>query len=303
MFAESIQQSGGKLMIALTFAISVVVFACPCALGLATPTAIMVSTGVASQHGILIKGGGAALEAANKVTHVVLDKTGSLTYGKLTVAETTITSGWLARKDVWWTLGQYCRVTLGASHWSGNRPMDERVDSSRSTSRVVPSISRVVAFKPRSSFTIRAERCGHSVLAGNAAHLASMNIDAPDEAPSPQHTSCMTLVHIGIDGAYAGTLGLSDIIKPTARAAITALHKMGISTSLVTGDNSAAASLVARQVGIPCCSVLADVTPEGKRLEVARIQADGHVVAMVGDGINDSPALAARRPRHWACVG
>jgi P-type Cu+ transporter len=308
IFVDSQSQSGGKFMISLKLCISVIVFACPCALGLATPTAIMVGTGVASQHGILIKGGGAALETANKITHIVLDKTGTLTFGKFGVARTSIESTWISRQQLWWTL-------LGLAESGSEHPIGQsmvimaREKLGLLPEDVIPGDIRL--FEVAVGKGVHAEIAVHSsfeqaqydVLIGNARYLESMNIDIPasaersfDAAEAQYFSSAeagITFVHTSINGAYAGTLGLSDTLKPSALAAITAFHRMGISTSLVTGDNLATATLIAREVGIPSHSVRANVSPEGKKREIAKLQAQGEIVAMVGDGINDSPALAA----------
>ena len=306
--------SGGKFMVCLKLCISVIVFACPCALGLATPTAVMVGTGTGAENGILVKGG-AALETATKITHVVLDKTGTLTMGKMTVADTNMDPVWSSsewRRQLWWSI-------VGLAEMSSEHPVgkaifnaakeqlgigeEDAIDGSigEFENTVGKGISALV--EPASS----AERARYQIFVGNEQFLDSKGIKVPDSMdPDPNSSpdrnyssrsrspksSGVTSIHIAIAGKYAGTIALSDSLKPTAPAAIAALHKMGISTSLVTGDTYNTAVSVAKLVGISQDSVRASVLPHQKQEIVAELKAQGETVAMVGDGINDSPALA-----------
>ncbi|ETI19807.1 hypothetical protein G647_08820 [Cladophialophora carrionii CBS 160.54] len=304
------KQNGGKFMVCLKLCISVIVFACPCALGLATPTAVMVGTGTASQLGILVKGG-AALETATRITHLVLDKTGTLTFGKLNVADTSYASLWNQnewRHKLWWTL-------VGLAESGSEHPIARSIVlAAKEKLELEPEAAlpgQVGAFGVTVGQGVSAiielnnsgEQTQYKVYVGNATFLANKKIDIPPEienavnaALSPttrtKSKTGITTIYVAINGQYAGHIGLSDTLKPTALAAVTALHKMGISTSLVTGDTYNTALSIADLVGIPRESIRASVSPGEKQSIVSDLQAAGEVVAMVGDGINDSPALA-----------
>ncbi|KAL9116121.1 MAG: hypothetical protein Q9227_000490 [Pyrenula ochraceoflavens] len=305
-------ESGGKFMVCLKLCISVIVFACPCALGLATPTAVMVGTGIGAEHGILVKGG-AALETATKITHVVLDKTGTLTTGKMTVAEAKIEPTWMSndwRRRLWWTI-------VGLTEMNSEHPVGKAILNNTRTELGIGSEDTLdgsigdfeVSVGKGVSATVQptsgVERTRYRVAIGNASYLGSQGIKVPesmDPDASPSRSASpstkgspagVTCIHVAIEDRYAGTLALCDTLKPTAAAAITALHRMGISTSLVTGDTRSTAISIAKLVGIPQDSVRASVSPSQKREIVKELQSQGEVVAMVGDGINDSPALAS----------
>lgn len=297
-------QSGGKFMVCLKLCISVIVFACPCALGLATPTAVMVGTGTASQKGILVKGG-AALETATRITHVVFDKTGTLTFGKLNVANVDIKTLWRqndASQRIWWNL--IGLAESGSEHPIG-RSILTKAKEQLGLGSEDPLPGQIGTFDVTVGRGVTAEvevptegsQVRHRVQVGNEEFLTSQDVRIPEdahetEASDTKSATGITSIYIAIDGQYAGRLGLSDTMKPTAPAAITALHRMGISTSLVTGDTISTARVIAKRVGIPSDSIRASVSPSQKQEIVAELQAQGEVVAMVGDGINDSPALA-----------
>ncbi|KAE8383581.1 copper-transporting ATPase [Aspergillus bertholletiae] len=298
--------NGGKVMVCLKLCISVIVFACPCALGLSTPTAVMVGTGVGAQQGILVKGG-AILEAATKITHVVFDKTGTLTTGKMSVAEANIERHWTSdewRRKLWWLI-------VGLAEMNSEHPIGRAIFSAAKTESghsdegglpgslgdfdacVGKGISALV--EPASS----AERARYRVLIGNATFLRSRDISVPESAEAADSDTTtskvpagITRIHVAIDNQYTGTLSLRDTIKVTAVAAVAALHRMGISTSLITGDTRATALSIANAVGISPEAVHASVSPSDKQSIVSSLEASGERVAMVGDGINDSPALA-----------
>lgn len=294
-------------MVCLKLCISVIVFACPCALGLSTPTAVMVGTGVGAQQGILVKGG-AVLEAATKINHVVFDKTGTLTTGKMSVAEAKIEPHWTSndwRRRLWWLI-------VGLAEMSSEHPIGRAIFSAAQSESGHPGegglpgslgdleacvgkgISALV--EPTSS----AERIRYRVLVGNLAFLRSRDVLVPetaesddsDIAPKSKVPAGITQIHVAIDGQYAGSILLRDTVKVTAPAAVAALHRMGITTSLITGDAHATAVSIASAVGIPTEAVHASVSPSDKQSIVASMQDSGDRVAMVGDGINDSPALA-----------
>ncbi|KAG0645930.1 Copper-transporting ATPase 2 [Hyphodiscus hymeniophilus] len=306
------QASGGKFMVCVQLCISVIVFACPCALGLATPTAVMVGTGVGAENGILVKGG-AALETATKITQVVLDKTGTLTVGKMRVANSEVVSTWSNnewRRKLWWSvLGL---AEMGSEHPIGKAILatakeelglgiEGTIDGSIGDfeAAVGKGISALV--EPATN----AERARYRILIGSVRFLRENEITIPQAAIdvseeanvkasdiSKKASPGTTNIFIAIDGAYSGHLCLSDTVKDSARAAIAALHRMGIKTAIVTGDQRSTALAVARIVGIPSENVNAGVTPDQKQDIIRGFQAKGECVAMVGDGINDSPALA-----------
>lgn len=304
-------ESGGKVMVCITLCISVVVFACPCALGLATPTAVMVGTGVGAENGILVKGG-AALETATRVTQVVLDKTGTITYGKMSVAKAGLVSPWndgQLKTRLWWALVGLAE--MGSEHPVGkaillgakeqlNLGEDNTLEGS--VGNFLASVGKGIAADVEPALTN--ERTRFRVLAGNARFLRENGVSIPQDAidasevpgankdaKAPQAGT--TNIFVAIDGAYAGHLCLADTIKEGAEATISVLHRMGIKTAMVTGDQRSTALSVAAAVGIPADRVHAGVSPDQKQEIVRRMQEEqGEVVAMVGDGINDSPALA-----------
>ncbi|KAK4992097.1 Cu(2+)-transporting P-type ATPase [Elasticomyces elasticus] len=303
--------SGGRLMVCVKLCIAVIVFACPCALGLATPTAVMVGTGVGADQGILVKGG-AALETATKITHIVLDKTGTLTMGKMSVSNADIRGGWTsdaAKLRLFWTLvglaemgseHPIARAIVSAAMTNSGLGTDGTLDGSVGSFEV--TVGKGVSTSVEAA--ISPERRRYNVLVGNAAYLRSRGVSVPksleedDEiSPSPSRTqlseaSSSKATHAAIDSIYTGSLSLADTLKPSAHAAIAALHRMKISTSIVTGDQAATALHVASLIGIPSANVHSGVLPGGKQSIVEALQKRGEIVAMVGDGINDSPALA-----------
>jgi len=304
-------ESGGKFMVCIKLCISVIVFACPCALGLSTPTAVMVGTGVGAEQGILVKGG-AALEMATRVKHVVFDKTGTLTMGKMTVADVKLEKIWEAndwRRKLWWTL-------VGLSEMGSEHPIGKAVlDAARgelgigSNGMIDGSVGdfQTTVGKGISAFVEPATSAApkrYNVHVGNASYLAAEGITLPAEVVAKPPTTELpastskapnagtTQIYIAIDNTFAGSLSLSDTMKPTAPATIIALSHMNITTSLVTGDQQSTALDVADRVGVPRTNVHAGVSPDQKQRIIKDIQAGGTIVAMVGDGINDSPALA-----------
>jgi Cu+-exporting ATPase len=306
--------SGGKFMVCIKLCIAVIVFACPCALGLATPTAVMVGTGVGAEQGILVKGG-AALETATKITHVVFDKTGTLTVGKMSVSKADIQGEWASadKKNLWWTL-------IGLAEMGSEHPIAKaivlsakehlRLGPDGSLDGSVGDFEAVVGKGVTATVeaAISRERTRYKVLIGNTTFLTSEGVNVPDfvDEPltpaatanpraGPQHTRSagLTTIHTAIGTTYTGTLSLSDTIKPSARAAVLALSRLGITSSIVTGDTSASALVVAAAVGIAPEDVHASSTPADKKSIVEDLQSRGQVIGMVGDGINDSPALAS----------
>ncbi|KAF5596311.1 Cu2+-exporting ATPase [Fusarium pseudoanthophilum] len=305
--------SGGKIMVCVKLCISVIVFACPCALGLATPTAVMVGTGVGAENGILIKGG-AALERCTKVTQIVLDKTGTITYGKMSVVESVLESEWHDnewRRRLWWAIVGLAE--MGSEHPVGKAILagarqeldieaDGVLEGSVGEFKVTVGKGINALVEPASAV----DRNRYRALVGNVAFLQENGIEVPEDVieaseqldPSAAKASNKgpatgtTHIFVAIDGKYSGHLSLADSIKEGAAAAISALHKLGVKTAIVTGDQRSTALSVAAAVGIPPENVYAGMSPDQKQEIIKQIQEQGEVVAMVGDGINDSPALA-----------
>jgi Cu+-exporting ATPase len=269
-----------RLTFALTAFIAVVVIACPCAMGLATPTAVMVGTGRAAETGILIRSA-AALEAAGKVDAVVLDKTGTLTRGRPMVERIALEPGFEEERV----------VDLAASAERGSEhPLGAAI--------VVRANLTELGFRPATAFEsfvgrgIVATVDGHEVVVGSPRLLDERGIAVPDRADDGSSASGATAVHVAIDGRAAATFLIADPLRPSAAAAVAGLRAAGAEVWLVTGDEPAAAALVAARVGIEPERIRGGMLPADKAAVVARLQERGRVVAMVGDGINDAPALA-----------
>ncbi|KAH6885881.1 E1-E2 ATPase-domain-containing protein [Thelonectria olida] len=305
--------SGGKIMVCVKLCISVIVFACPCALGLATPTAVMVGTGVGAENGILIKGG-VALERFTKVTQIVLDKTGTITYGKMSVAEAKLDEVWQDngwRRRLWWTIVGLAemgsehpvgKAILAAARHELDLDTEGTIEGSVGDFKAAVGKGVNAEVEPATS----AQRTRYRVLLGNVSYLRDKGIQVPEDAIEASEqlnasaskanpkapASGTTNIFVAIDGQYTGHLCLADSIKDGAAAAISVLHRMGIKTAIVTGDQKSTALAVAKAVGISADNVHASVSPDQKQAILKELQAQGEVVGMVGDGINDSPALA-----------
>ncbi len=267
---------------ALYVLVAVLIVACPCALGLATPTAIMVGTGLGAKQGILIKDA-AALERAGKLTHVVLDKTGTLTTGSFAVT------------DVWTrddTIDKDELLRLAASvEQHSEHPLAHAIVAWAQSQKM--SLTQPEDFASITAGGVRGRVSGRSVMVGKPSTLSEHGVNDVAQLTQPMdklEEQGRTVVAVAIDGKAAGLLALADSIKPGAAEAVNALHKLGLKVILMTGDNHATARAVAKELGID--DVLAEVLPAEKQAKVAELQKQGHIVAMVGDGINDSPALA-----------
>lgn len=273
--------SGESAVFSLTIFISVLVIACPCALGLATPTAIMVGTGKGAEYGVLIKSGG-ALEAAHKIETIVFDKTGTITKGEPEVTDIRLFGG-IAEADL-------LRFAASAEKVS-EHPLGEAIVRKAETLGV--ELARPEVFQSFTGMGIEAEVDGKKILIGNRKLFTEREIaldDAIESALLSFSRGGKTPVLCSAEGEIKGIFAIADVIKENSKKAVKELIDMGIDVVMMTGDNRQTAEAIAREVGI--ASVLAEVMPGDKSSEVKKLQAGGRVVAMVGDGINDSPALA-----------
>lgn len=265
----------------LIHAVAVLVIACPCALGLATPTAIMVGTGRGAESGILIKGG-ESLETAHKVKTVVLDKTGTITKGKPEVTDLIPVDIKSARE----LLRIAASAEVGSEHPLGAAIVE------RAKMQGVPLLP-AKRFKAVPGHGIEAEVDGREVRIGNQKLMADYGVDVSPhiEWIESLEREGKTVMLVAAEGLLAGAIAVADTVKETSAEAIRSLKEMGIEVVMITGDNRRTAEAIAREVGID--RVLAEVLPEHKAQEVVKLKEQGKVVAMVGDGINDAPALAA----------
>ncbi|XP_020216335.1 probable copper-transporting ATPase HMA5 [Cajanus cajan] len=281
-----IPSSMDSFELALQFGISVMVIACPCALGLATPTAVMVGTGVGASQGVLIKGG-QALESAHKVNCIVFDKTGTLTVGKPMIVRTN-----LLTKMV---LQEFYEL-VAAAEVNSEHPLAKAIVeyAKRFRDEENPSWPEARDFVSITGHGVKATVHNKEIIVGNKSLLADHNIEIPVDAKdmlAEAEKMAQTGILVSINGKVAGVLAVSDPLKPGAQEVISILKSMKIKCIMVTGDNFGTASSIARQVGIE--SVIAEAKPDQKAEKVKELQASGYTVAMVGDGINDSPALVA----------
>ncbi|HEX8709635.1 MAG TPA: heavy metal translocating P-type ATPase [Pyrinomonadaceae bacterium] len=275
--------AGTRFTAALVNAVSVLIIACPCALGLATPTAIMVGTGRGAEHGILIKGG-EALEMAHRLQTIVLDKTGTLTRGRPAV--TDIIAGNQAGDG---SEEQLLRLAASAEYGS-EHPLGEAIVRAAEVRGL--ELPRASDFKALAGHGIEAEVEGRQLLLGNLKLMREreVSIDGYAGRASALAAEGKTPMYAAIDGRVAGLLAVADELKPESKEAVAAMQRMGLEVVMMTGDNRPTAEAVAAEVGIG--RVLAEVLPEGKAQEVRRLQQEQRFVGMVGDGINDAPALA-----------
>ena len=268
------------LTFALVSAVAVLIIACPCALGLATPLSIMVATGKGAQNGTLIRSA-EALETAHKLDAIVLDKTGTITRGEPAVTDVVPAGG----------LGEAELLALVASaERSSEHPLAEAIV--RGAEQRSLDLAEPVEFESVTGKGIRATVRGRVVLVGTTRLLADEGVDAAalDAEASRLESEGKTAMRAAVDGDAAGLVAVADTVKDDSAAAIAALRELGLETVMITGDNRRTAEAIAGQVGID--RVLAEVLPEDKAVEVRRLQDQGRLVAMVGDGINDAPALA-----------
>lgn len=263
---------------ALSIGIAVLVISCPCALGLATPTAIMVGTGKGAEYGILVKSA-ESLEIAHQVQTVVLDKTGTLTKGKPIVTDVVLAKGVLRNH----LLRQAAAVEALSEH-----PLAEAIVSYAKEKEIsIDTADHLVATAGQG---VEADVHGKHILAGNRKMMQERGIaiDEWEEQAAALAQAGKTPLFFAEDGVFLGMLALADTLKPTSKAAVDAFHQMGIDVVMLTGDNRRTAQAIAAELGI---TAVAEVLPQDKEREVRRLQESGKKVAMVGDGINDAPAL------------
>ncbi len=267
----------------LIAAVAVLIIACPCALGLATPTAIMVGTGRGASMGVLIKGGD-VLERSKRVDTVVFDKTGTLTRGRMALTDVRPADG----EDETALLRLVARAEDGSEH-----PVGHAIVTGARARGADPAASAVASFAAVAGHGVRASIDGIPVVVGRRRLMTEaglMGCTALDEAAERFEAEGKTAVFAGWGGRVRGVLAVADTLKDDAAATVAALHGLGVEVAMITGDNHATAGAIAAQVGID--RVLADVLPADKVAEIRRLQDQGRIVAMVGDGINDAPALA-----------
>ncbi|MFV8764616.1 heavy metal translocating P-type ATPase [Aerococcus urinaeequi] len=265
---------------ALSITISVLVIACPCALGLATPTAIMVGTGKGAENGVLIKSGD-ALEETHKVQTIIFDKTGTITEGKPVVTDIKAFNG----ADADDILQVAASAEVGSEH-----PLGEAIVAEAKDRKLTLTASQ--DFQAIPGHGLQVSLNNQIVLLGNSKLMANHNIDLSDARAVADQLAAegKTPMFVGVDGQLLGIIAVADTVKENSVAAIQKLHRMGIEVAMITGDNRGTAEAIAKQVGID--RVFSEVLPEDKANEVKKLQDEGLHVAMVGDGINDAPALA-----------
>ena len=272
--------SGSGLTTALTFFISVLVIACPCALGLATPTSIMVGTGKGAENGILIKSG-EALETAHKIKTVVLDKTGTITKGKPVLTDLKVYNNF--------DENEILQLAASAEN-NSEHPLAEAIVNGAKERNV--EFKQYDKFRAMPGYGIRATIDDKEIQIGNRKLMTSRKIstEAAEKDYEILSNEGKTPMFISVNNELAGLIAVADVVKETSKAAIERMHKLGLKVIMLTGDNEKTAKYIAKEVGID--KVIAEILPFQKSEEVKKLQEAGEFVAMVGDGINDSPALA-----------
>jgi Cu+-exporting ATPase len=278
-FLPWVDPSLGRLSLAIFAAVAVLVIACPCALGLATPTALMVGTGMGAESGILFRSG-AAIQTLEEIDTIVLDKTGTVTQGRPGVTDVIPAAGW----DEASLLRRAAAAESGSEH-----PLGQAIVAHARALGIEPS--GLESFEARVGRGVRARVAGSSVLVGSARLLTDEGVESQAAAAelARLEDEARTAMLVAVDGRLAGVIAVADRLKEDSRQAIAQLKSFGLQTVMLTGDNERTARAIAREVGID--RVLAEVLPEQKVDEVRRLQGEGRKVAMVGDGINDAPAL------------
>ncbi len=270
---------------AFTFAllnfVAVLIIACPCAMGLATPTAIMVGTGRGAENGILIKSG-ESLETVHRVKTIIFDKTGTLTQGKPEVTDVAVSDGFKEEQVLSWAAS----VEKGSEH-----PLGEAIVHAAKEKGM--QLSAVEAFEAIPGQGVKARIDGQQLLLGNLRLMEEngVQVDGLRDRAERLAGEGKTPMIVALDGRAAGVVAVADTLKPNTREAVEALHRMGLEVIMITGDNERTAKAVASQIGID--RVLAEVLPWDKSRQVKKLQEEGKVVAMVGDGINDAPGSSS----------
>jgi len=273
----------GNVTMALITTVGVLIIACPCALGLATPTSIMVGTGKGAENGILIKGA-ESLELAHKLQTIVLDKTGTITQGKPTVTDFVTVNG-TANSNELKLLRLAASVERNSEH-----PLAEAVVQYARSQGVEPTEAR--EFEAVAGSGVQGYASNRLVQIGTHRWMNELGIDTSQLQQQWDRLEYLgkTVIWIAIDGTVQAIMGISDAVKPSSTQAIRTMQRMGLEVVMLTGDNRRTAEVIAREVGIK--RVMAEVRPDQKAAQVESLQAEGKIVAMVGDGINDAPALA-----------
>ncbi|MDI1242729.1 MAG: copper-translocating P-type ATPase, partial [bacterium] len=271
----------GSFAYAMVAAVSVLIIACPCALGLATPMSIMVGTGHGARHGVLVKKA-EALEILEKVNTIVVDKTGTLTEGKPRLQSVITNFDFRVTEDE--------LLKLAASlEKSSEHPLAEAIIRGAEEKRI--DLAKVDDFESITGKGITGTINGKKILLGNSKLMTENNINFPSDGKADElRAEGQTVMFVAVDGKPAGLVGVADTIKESAKAAIDELHRQKIEVVMMTGDNAVTADAVAKKLGID--KVFADVLPEQKAEKIKELQARGKIVAMAGDGVNDAPALA-----------
>jgi Cu+-exporting ATPase len=270
---------------ALINMVAVLVIACPCAMGLATPTAVMVGTGKGAEMGILIRSG-EALERAGKVTTVVLDKTGTITRGQPSVTDIIVGNSKSSDAELTSEL-----LRLAASVEKGSEhPLGEAIVAEAGEHSL--NLGQPEGFRANIGHGVEAQVDGHEVMVGNLSMMIArgLPLNGLQGDVDRLQAEAKTAMLVAVDNSVSGVIGVADTLKAGSKQAIEQLHHMGLNVAMITGDNQRTAEAIARQVGVNI--VLAEVLPGGKADEIKKLQESGEVVAMVGDGINDAPALA-----------
>ena len=266
--------------LALLNAVAVLIIACPCAMGLATPTSIMVGTGKGAESGVLIKGG-EALEGAHKLDTIVLDKTGTLTKGEPELIDVVVADG-VPEEEL-------LRLVASAERDSEHSLGEAIVKGARGRGLSLPDTEE---FEAVTGGGVRARVEGREVLVGNRRFLTESGVSEDGLDPMSEELAAggKTTMFVAVDGKPAGLVAVADVVREESREAVEQLHSLGLEVAMLTGDNARTAGIIAKELGID--RVLAEVRPEDKAEEVKRLQGEGKRVGMVGDGINDAPALA-----------
>ncbi len=272
---------GFPFSFALTIFVAVLIIACPCALGLATPTAVMMGTGLAAQRGILIKSS-KALQIAKSINMVVFDKTGTLTKGEPVVTEIVLASEEVTEKEV--------LKIAGSIEKNSEHPLAQAIVNKAKEKKI--NFEEVQNFQAVPGGGVKAEIDKKQILLGTRRLMADNKIrtDVIEDKMVLLEEQGKTAMILTYDKKIIGIIAVADILKENSKEAVDALHKMGKEVAIITGDNKRVAEAIAKQVGID--RVLAEVLPQGKADEISKLQKEGKIVAMVGDGINDAPALA-----------